>query len=324
MRVISVFILLTVAVAGRAQTSAIRVSPDEAAKHLVSSPKPTYPPLAEQARIQGNVIFEIRIDESGKTAVIRLFRGHPMLAPAAIDAVKKWTYQPFEVNGNPTAVKTFVMVTFGNPSKDDADDRAVMAFENDFWTSEESAEDAIANGNFSRAEEQLNRDKTLLSAEKDSSYMRERSQWMTSMGRFCMAQKKFDEAEQFYKDALVLRERLPEGKETMEVGISLANLADLFITENKLDLGRDQANRSLAVFQKLLKDAPASNSGARQVYGANAARESLVLLQLAQGRKDTADIARQCSTLASLQNFLTATGRDSMASSCQSAGAVPR
>jgi TonB family protein len=315
---LSTFIVLSVA--GFGQTMAMRVSPDEAAKHLVSSPKPVYPPLAEQARIQGNVIFEIRIDESGKTTIIRLFRGHPMLAPAAIDAVKKWTYQPFEVNGSPTAVKTFVMVTFGNPSKDGADDRATIAFENDFWTSEESAEDAIANGNFSRAEEQLNHDKTLLSAEKDSYYIRERSQWMTSMGQFWMAQKKFDEAEQFYKDALTLRERLPEGKETLEVGISLANLAELFIEEKKLDLGRDHANRSLAIFQKLLKNVPASNSGARQVYGTNEARESFMLLQLAQGRKDAADIARQCSALAGLQNFLTATGRTSVASSCQSAG----
>jgi TonB family protein len=65
-----------------------RISPDDAAKHLIKGPQPRYPELAEAASIQGNVILQIRIGESGTVSVLRLVQGHPMLAPAAIEAVK--------------------------------------------------------------------------------------------------------------------------------------------------------------------------------------------------------------------------------------------
>ncbi len=313
------FVVLSAA--ALAQGPVTRVSPDEAAKHVAKAPKPAYPPLAQQARIQGNVILEVWIDETGKTRNIHLVRGHPMLATAAIEAVTKWTYQPFNVDGKPATVKTFAIVTFiGSPLNHDADDLAEMKFQNDFWTSEESAEDAIAKGDFAHAEEQLNRDKDLVSADKGMQHIQERWQWMTSMGRLRLAQKKHDEAEQFYKDALALRENSPEGKESLGVAASLANLTDFFVAENKLDLARDHAAQSFAIFQKLFKSVDARNQGAKQVYGGNAARESWLLLKLAQERKDTADIAQQCRAMADFQDYLSAKERDSFASACQQAG----
>jgi TonB family protein len=313
--------LVFLSAAALAQGTATRVSPDEAAKHIAKAPRPAYPPLAEQARIQGNVILEVWIDETGKTRNIRLVRGHPMLATAAIDAVAKWTYQPFNVDGKPATVKTFVMVTFvGSPLSHDADDLAEMKFQNDFWTSEESAEDAIAKGDFSHAEEQLNHDKDLLSADKGMQHIQERWQWMTSMGRLRLAEKKYDEAEQFYKDALALRENAPEGKETLGVAVSLSNLTDCYIAENKFDLAREHAAQSFAILQRLFKNVDSRNQGAKQIYGGNAARESWLLLKLAQERKDLADIARQCHAMADFQGFLSAKERDSFTSACEPAG----
>jgi len=317
------FLLLSAA--AFAQETATRVSPDEAAKHVAKAPQPAYPPLAEQARIQGNVILEVWIDETGKTLNIRLVRGHPMLVTAAIEAVRNWKYQPFNVDGKPVAVKTFVMVTFGSPLNHDAEDRAEMKFQYDFLTSEESAEDAIAKGDFSHAEEQLNHEKdlvaaNLVSANKDMQHIQERWQWMTSMGRLRLAQKKYDEAEQFYNDALALRENSPEGKKSSGVAVSLENLADCFIAQNKLDLARAHAAQSFAIFEKLFKSVDARNQGAKQVYGGSAARESWLLLKLAQARKDTTDIAQQCRALASFKDYLNAKGLDSFASACPQAG----
>ena len=312
------FVLLSAA--AFAQGPATRVSPDEAAKHVAKAPDPPYPPLAEQARIQGNVILEVWIDETGKTLNIGLVRGHPMLAPAAIEAVRKWKYQPFNVDGKPATVKTFVIVTFGRPLNQDAGDRAEMKFQNDFWSSEESAEDAIAKGDLSYAEEQLNRDKDLLSPDKGMQHIQERWQWMTSMGRLRLAQKKYDEAEQFYKDALALRKNTPEDKEPFRIAVSLANLADFFVAANKLDLARDHAAQSFAIFQKLFKGGAAGNEAAKQVYGGNAARESWLLLKLAQERKDTAAIAQQCRAAAVFHDYLSAREQESFASACQPAG----
>ena len=122
------------------QTMPKRIPPDEAAKHLISSPSPVYPPLARAASIQGKVILEVSIDESGAASVRRLVSGHPMLAPAAIESVNRWKYQPFEVDDKPATVVTLVMVTFGNPGKEnDAAARAEMLFQDKVWTAEESA-----------------------------------------------------------------------------------------------------------------------------------------------------------------------------------------
>jgi TonB family protein len=311
------FVLLTAA--AFAQGPATRVSPDEAAKHVAKAPPPDYPPLAQQARIQGNVILEVWINETGKTTNISLVHGHPMLVPAAIEAVKKWIYQPFNVDGKPATVKTFVMVRFGSPAHE-AEDRAEMKFQDGFFTSQESAQDAIAKGDFAHAEEQLNREKDLVSADKGMQHIQERWQWMTSMGRLRLAQKKYDGAEQFYNDALALRENSPEGKESLGVAASLENLADFFVAENKLDLARDHAAQSFTIFQELFKSVDSRNQGTKQIYGGNAARESWLLMRLAQERKDTADIAQQCRAMADFKDYLSVKERDSFASTCQPGG----
>jgi periplasmic protein TonB len=41
-----------------------------------------------------------------------LVSGHPMLVPAAIEAVKQWRYRPFLLNGEPVEVETTITVTF--------------------------------------------------------------------------------------------------------------------------------------------------------------------------------------------------------------------
>jgi TonB family protein len=79
---------------------------------LVKKVAPVYPPLARQARIQGTVILKVSINKSGDVYDVQLVSGHPMLAPAAIEAVKQWKYQPYLLNGQPVEVDTNVQVTF--------------------------------------------------------------------------------------------------------------------------------------------------------------------------------------------------------------------
>ena len=43
---------------------------------------------------------------------LELISGHPMLAPAAMDAVKQWKYKPYLLNGKAMAVETQIMVNF--------------------------------------------------------------------------------------------------------------------------------------------------------------------------------------------------------------------
>jgi periplasmic protein TonB len=79
---------------------------------LIHQVKPTYPPLARQARIQGSVVLQAVIAKDGSIQNLRLVSGHPMLAPAAIDAVKQWRYKPYFLNGEPVEVETQITVNF--------------------------------------------------------------------------------------------------------------------------------------------------------------------------------------------------------------------
>jgi TonB family protein len=90
----------------------VRVSSGVAQELLVSKVAPDYPPLAQQARIQGTVILRVIITKSGDVESVELVSGHPLLAPAAMEAVKQWKYQPCVLNGTPVEVETQVIVDF--------------------------------------------------------------------------------------------------------------------------------------------------------------------------------------------------------------------
>jgi len=79
---------------------------------LIKKVQPAYPPLARQARIQGQVLLQAQISKDGSIENLSLISGHPMLAPAAIEAVKQWRYKPYMLNGEPVAVDTQVVVNF--------------------------------------------------------------------------------------------------------------------------------------------------------------------------------------------------------------------
>jgi TonB family protein len=80
--------------------------------NLVSSVAPVYPPLARSTRIQGHVILDVVIGKDGSVQEVKLVSGHPLLAPAAMDAVKQWKYKPTLLNGDPVEVSTQVDVNF--------------------------------------------------------------------------------------------------------------------------------------------------------------------------------------------------------------------
>jgi len=90
----------------------VRVSSGVSTGMLVRKVNPVYPPLARQARIQGQVVLQAQISKTGDIENLQLVSGHPMLAPAAIEAVKQWKYKPYLLNGEPVEVETTVQVNF--------------------------------------------------------------------------------------------------------------------------------------------------------------------------------------------------------------------
>jgi periplasmic protein TonB len=80
--------------------------------NLIRRVEPAYPAIARQARIQGTVLLRATISKDGTIENLQLLSGHPMLAQAAIEAVRQWRYRPYYLNGDPVEVETQVTVKF--------------------------------------------------------------------------------------------------------------------------------------------------------------------------------------------------------------------
>ena len=74
--------------------------------------RPVYPAIAQEARVQGVVILEIRIDEDGRVADARVIRPVALLDMAALDAVLQWEFEPTLLNGRPVPIIMTVTVNF--------------------------------------------------------------------------------------------------------------------------------------------------------------------------------------------------------------------
>jgi len=90
----------------------IRVSQGVATGLIISKVAPIYPEEARTAKIQGSVVLKAMINQTGDVVSLDLVSGHPLLAPAAMDAVRQWKYRPYLLNGKAVAVETQITVNF--------------------------------------------------------------------------------------------------------------------------------------------------------------------------------------------------------------------
>jgi len=84
-------------------------SSDEAKRKVRTKIVPDYPALAKQMNVTGKVKIEATIAADGHVISTRVVGGSPLLVNAALDALKKWRFEPaakdttevveFEFNG---------------------------------------------------------------------------------------------------------------------------------------------------------------------------------------------------------------------------------
>jgi protein TonB len=79
----------------------------------LSGPNPLYPEAARRARIQGVVVLECIIGKTGAVKEVKVLRGLPLgLTESAVDAVKKWRFEPSTLNEKPVEVLYILTVRF--------------------------------------------------------------------------------------------------------------------------------------------------------------------------------------------------------------------
>jgi protein TonB len=79
---------------------------------LIKQVQPIYPKIAVISHTEGTVLLAAVIDTQGRITQLRALHGHPLLIPAALDAVQLWRYKPYILNGTAVEVETQVSVVF--------------------------------------------------------------------------------------------------------------------------------------------------------------------------------------------------------------------
>ncbi len=63
-------------------------------RKVKSKVTPMYPELAKHINLAGVVKVEVTVAPNGSIKSARLIGGHPVLGDAALDAARKWRYEP--------------------------------------------------------------------------------------------------------------------------------------------------------------------------------------------------------------------------------------
>jgi len=82
---------------------------------LIKKVDPVYPQGALHLRIEGAVQLMATISKNGDISRVQVLSGDKQLSGAAVDAVKRWKYKPYLLNGEPVEIDTQITVNFRLP-----------------------------------------------------------------------------------------------------------------------------------------------------------------------------------------------------------------
>jgi TonB family protein len=102
----------TTTAAASAPERVVNVPSSEMEHNLLHRVDPTYPDEAVKKKTEGLVVVGATIGTDGAVKQVHPLSGPDLLAQAAVNAVKWWRFEPYQVNGQPTEVQTTIEVDF--------------------------------------------------------------------------------------------------------------------------------------------------------------------------------------------------------------------
>ena len=90
----------------------MRIASRVAEANLIHDVAPQYPAEAGRARIEGTVVLMAVIGKDGSVQDVQVESGLPVLAQAAINAVRQWRYKPYLIDGEPVEVDSRITINF--------------------------------------------------------------------------------------------------------------------------------------------------------------------------------------------------------------------
>jgi len=93
----------------------VPISKGTSGGELIHKVQPVYPPEARRMRVTGRVVIDATVNIEGQVDDLKLVSGDPLLSASAMDAVRKWRYSPYLLNGKPIPRQTRITISFIAP-----------------------------------------------------------------------------------------------------------------------------------------------------------------------------------------------------------------
>jgi TonB family protein len=310
-------IWLSVSATSQAQNSAGNDLPsvpsDTAKQNLVSLVQPVYPPLAKAARIVGIVRASIVIDSDGNVKDVKLISGHPMLAPSALEAIRKWKYKAFQVHGKTVSVQTEVEVSIPEHiNQSDIDQE--RKFQDAYWPNEREARESLKEGDLIAAEAKLQIACAAAEERGDQKWL-ELADVLSMLGTVTLEQNDLEAAEKFYKRSLSVHEQHQRADEA-EVAGAQESLGLLYFRARQPEKAEPLFLQSVKTYEARIRETPMPEPLAG--YGRSLALGYFALSQIsaADGRLQVSQ--DRCSkALSYAEKWSSASDKDVIISRCR-------
>jgi TonB family protein len=247
---ISLAVLLLTALV-TAEEKPNRVAPSIASQNLVRKVEPTVPPLAKTMGLGGTVSAEIVINAQGKVSSVKLLSGHPMLAPAFIDAVRKWEYKPFLADGQAVAVSTTVEWIVATAKHSTVEEKALQ----DYYPAFEGCYKSAKEGKGVEAEKKCN-EAVILADQLPQNRVLERSSARTFLGHALFQQHRYAEAVPLYEKAVEIRKNYENSGSDADFASENANLARAYAALGQFDKADDFYSNAVTIFEAAIASLP--------------------------------------------------------------------
>ena len=255
------------------------ISPNEAKENLTTFVQPEYPPLAKATGIMGIVRASVVIDEMGGVKNLKLISGHPMLAPSALESIRKWKYKPFQVDGKPVAVRTEVEVSIPEKiTQSDIDqERQERKFQDTYWLNAREGREALKKGDFAKTDAKLHVAQ-VAAEERGAQKWLELADVITALADSKSQQTDYAEAESLLKQSLSIHQK-HQRRDEAEVAGAEFKLAALYVQMHRQAEAEPLLLESARVWELRLAKAPPPE--AKNSYGWHLALSYFAAAQIA-------------------------------------------
>lgn len=248
-------LFLAVAAIAVAEDKPARVEPDVASRNLTKKVEPVVPPLARLTQVGGTVVVDIIIDSAGKVSSVTLISGHPMLAPAFIEAVKKWEYAPFLKDGNPIPVVARVEWTVASPKYSQSQEKALK----DYYPTFQTCYQLVRQGKDVEAEKKC-RETVALSDQLPDNRVLERSDSRVFLGHALYSQHKFLESIPFYEKAVQIRKPYEKSDRDADFASENASLARAYAAVGRFPEADMYYSQAVTIYKAAILNLPEMKS----------------------------------------------------------------